>query len=137
MRDPDDGESDAARLIADAQLAATRAPARGGAQIGLINGTGVRTSLVPDASGALTYARIFALQPFGNNLVVKTLSGAELKAVLEQQFDGGAGKPATVKSLLIPSRGFTFTYDLSRPAGERIRSMRLNGRPVDPRRDYR
>jgi 5'-nucleotidase len=137
MRDADDGESDAARLIADAQLAATHTPARGGAQIGLINGSGVRTSLVPDAGGALTYAKIFALQPFGNNLVVKTLSGAQLKAVLEQQFEGDAGKPARVKSLLIPSRGFAFTYDLARGAGERIRSMTLGGRPIDPARDYR
>ena len=85
----------------------------------------------------MTYAKIFALQPFGNNLVVKTLSGAQLRAVLEQQFETRAGKPATVKSLLIPSRGFAFTYDLSRGAGERIRSMTLGGRPIDPARDYR
>jgi 5'-nucleotidase len=136
MRDEHDGESPVARLIADAQLAATRAPNRGGAQIAFINGTGVRTNVIPDTAGNVTFAQIFALQPFGNNLVVKTLSGAEIKALLEQQFEAGTAG-AQVKSLLIPSRGFSFTYDLSNDAGSRVRRMLLDGKPIDPARNYR
>ena len=43
--DADDGESAAADLIADSMLAATRAPENGGAQIALVNATGVRVAL--------------------------------------------------------------------------------------------
>ena len=46
-----DAESVAADLIADAQLAATRPPARGAAQISFINATGVRAGLAPAPDG--------------------------------------------------------------------------------------
>lgn len=136
MKDPDDHESSAAELISDAQLAATRDPSRGGAQIAFINASGVRTDLIPRADGTITYGQIFALQPFGNNLVVKSLTGAQLKRLLEQQFKVENGK-ARIGSMLVPSAGFTFRYDLSRPDGERIVDMRLNGRPIDPAATYR
>lgn len=136
MRDEHDGESPAARLIADAQLAATRGLAHGGAQIGFINASGVRTNVIPDAAGKVTYAQIFALQPFGNNLVVKTLTGGQIRALLEQQFEAGTAG-AQVKSLLVPSRGFSFAYDLRNGPGERVRRILLAGKPIDPARNYR
>ena len=44
------------------------------------------------------------MQPFGNNLVVKTLTGAQLKTLLEQQFDSGTN---TVQrpNMLLPQQG--------------------------------
>ena len=132
-RDPDDWESPAADLIADSMLAATRAPDMGGAQIALVNVTGVRVDL---PGGDVRYADAFAMMPFGNNLVVMTLTGAQLKTVLEQQFGGPArasGKPAA----LAPSRGFTYTVDLSRTAGERLVAMALDGKPIDSAGLYR
>ena len=131
-----DNESPVANLIADAQLAATRAPGRGGARVSFINATGVRTNLVPGPQGEVTYGQIFALQPFGNNLVVKTLTGAQLKAVLEQQF-GVRDGVIRVKSLLVPSAGFRFGYDLERPEGQRVLWMTLDGKPIDPAARYR
>jgi 5'-nucleotidase len=92
LKDADDGDSAAGELIADAQLAATRAPDKGGAEIAFINSGGVRTDLVPRADGSVTFGQIFATQPFGNNLVVKTLTGAQLKALLEQGFREVNGK---------------------------------------------
>ena len=136
LKDPDDSDSSVGELIADAQLAATRAPDRGGAQIAFINGGGVRTDLMPRADGSVTYGQIFALQPFGNNLVVKTLTGAQLKAVLEQGFRITNGK-VQLRSPLIPSAAFDWRYDLSRPEGLRITDMRLDGRPIDPAARYR
>ena len=136
MKDADDGDSAAGELIADAQLAATRAADKGGAEIAFINSTGVRTDLVPRADGSVTFGQIFAAQPFGNNLVVKTLTGAQIKALLEQGFREKNGK-VRAGSLLIPSEGFGYRFDLSRPAGERILAMTLNGRRVDPARAYR
>ena len=131
-----DAESPAANLIADAQLTATRAADRGGAQISFINVSGVRAGLTPNARGEVTYGSVFAMQPFGNNLVVKTLTGAQLKALLEQQFklENGAAK---VSSLLVPSAGFRFSYDLKQPEGRRITAMTLDGRPIDPNGRYR
>jgi 5'-nucleotidase len=131
-----DGESPAANLVADAQLAATKSADRGGADISFTNTSGVRTDLIPLPNGDVTYGQIFALQPFGNNLVVKTLSGAQLKALLEQQFGPGPGT-ATIKSLLDPSANFRFSYDLDRPDGQRIQSMLLNGKAIEPAGRYR
>src|SRR3954470_4080939 len=131
-----DEESLAADLIADAQLAATWGTDRGGADLSFINAAGTRAGIVPRADGTVTYGQIFAVQPFGNNLVVKTLSGAQLKALLEQQFVG-EGTQAKLASLLIPSANFRFAYDLSRPAGQRIQSITLDAKPIDRARSYR
>ena len=136
LKDAEDGESPAAALVADAQLAATRPSNRGGAQISLINSSGVRTDLKPRADGTVTYGDIFALQPFGNNLVVKTLTGAQLKALLEQQFKTENGT-TRLASLLVPSVGFGIKYNLERAEGQRITAMSLGGRPVDPAARYR
>jgi 5'-nucleotidase len=74
----------------------------------------VRTRFVPAADGSVTYGQVFALQPFGNTLVVLELTGADLKRLLEQQFSDTT--PATIKqSTLIPSQGFAFSYDRTRP----------------------
>jgi 5'-nucleotidase len=130
------GESPLGNLIADAQLAATRDAAKGGAQIAFINSGGVRARFTPAADGSVTYGQIFALQPFGNSLVVLEMTGAQLKQLLEEEF--GPTSPATIaRSLLMPSAGFTFAYERSRPAGERIVSMALGGQPIDPAKAYR
>jgi len=86
--------------------------------------------------GADTFGQIFQMQPFGNNLVTKNYTGAQLKAALEQQFKTVDGK-GRVTSLLIPSLGFRFRYDLTRPDGDRITRMDLDGRPIDPAASYR
>jgi 5'-nucleotidase len=130
------GESVAGDLIADAFLAATRAPDAGGAQLAFTNQTSVRTDIVPAADGTVTFGQLFAVQPFGNNLVVLTMTGRQLRAALEQQFASG---PNTVTSpiMLQPSRGFTYSYDLRRPEGQRILDMRLNGAPMTDEANYR
>ncbi|HZC37582.1 MAG TPA: bifunctional metallophosphatase/5'-nucleotidase [Sphingomicrobium sp.] len=130
-------ESPVADLIADAQFAASKAAKYGGADLSFINSGGVRTNLVPRADASVTYAQIFALEPFGNTLVVKTLTGGQLQSLLEQQFRTAAGVPQLVPSILIPSANFRFAYDLTRPTGQRIVSMTLNGKPIDPNGRYR
>ena len=119
-------------LLADAQLAWTKPKARGGAEIAFMNNSGVRGDLIPREDGSVTYGQLFAFQPFGNGLVVMNLTGAQLKRLLEQQFTDAA-EPG----MLMPSAGFQFTYDVRRPAGDRIVKMTLNGKSVDPNRTYR
>ena len=116
-------------LIADAQLAATRGA---GAQIALMNTFGIRAPLNPAADGSVTFGQLYRVQPFDNTLVTMTLTGAELKAVLEQGLDG-----QPTNQWLAPSAGFHYRYDMTRPVGDRITAMTLNGRPIDPMAEYR
>jgi 5'-nucleotidase len=118
-------------LIADAQLAAT---AGAGAQIAFMNAFGIRAPhrLVPAADGSLTFGQLYQVQPFNNTLLTQTMTGAEIKAALEQGFD--ATDPVQV---LAPSHGFFFSFDMSRPIGDRVVTMTLNGAPIDPAKDYR
>jgi 2',3'-cyclic-nucleotide 2'-phosphodiesterase (5'-nucleotidase family) len=55
-----------------------------GAQIALTGPLGIRAQIVPGSDGAVTFGDLYASQPFGNLLVTETLTGAELKATLEQ-----------------------------------------------------
>ncbi|MGN3974920.1 bifunctional metallophosphatase/5'-nucleotidase [Tsuneonella sp. SYSU-LHT278] len=118
-------------LIADAQLAATRAA---GAQIAFMNPFGIRAPAViaPSPDGSVTFGALYQIQPFNNELVTMSLTGAELKAVLEQGFDDQA--PVQV---LTPSQGFVYRYDMARPIGQRIVGLSLNGVPIDPATTYR
>jgi len=137
-RDPSPGgDTSLGRLVADAQLAATRAPERGGARIALTNPGGMRADLpCPSASApcVVRYADAFAAQPFGNGLVVMTLTGAQLIAILEQQFSGlNAQRPRVLQ----PSTGFEWDWRASGAPGSRIVAARLDGVPIDPAARYR
>ena len=70
------------------------------------------------------------MMPFGNNLVVMTLTGAQLKAALEQQYAIPVKVGRSRPSALAPSDGFTYAVELARPEGSRVLDMRLNERPV-------
>jgi 5'-nucleotidase len=130
------GESVLANLVADAQLAATRASDTGGARIAFMNVTGVRADLVPATDGAVTYGQIFAVQPFANDLVTKSMTGRQIRALLEQQFASGSNTPER-PGMLAASRGLTYSYDLARPAGARIRDLSLDGVPLRDEAVYR
>lgn len=120
-------------IIADAHLAATRAS---GAQIAFTNGFGVRADLQPAADGSVTFGQLFAIQPFGNTLAVKSLTGRQIRALLEQQFDSGSNT-VTSPNMLLPSANVRYAYDLSRPAGQRILDLTIDGRPVQDGTVYR
>jgi len=123
-------------LIADAQLAATAPVGKGAAQIAFMNPGGVRADLVPAADNSVTYGQLFSVQPFGNSLVVKTMSGAQIRALLEQQFNSGSNTVAAPR-VLLPSAGFTYTYNLAAAAGSRITAMALGGVPMADATAYR
>jgi 5'-nucleotidase len=131
------GESPLGDVIADAQL---RYTASAGAQIALMNPGGIRASLSFSASpggeepGEVTYGEAFTVQPFNNLVVTQTLTGAQLKEVLEQQFAGYAGQ--TTQKILQVSAGFTYSYDTTLPLGGRVSAMALNGTPIDPAASY-
>ncbi|WP_264777276.1 bifunctional metallophosphatase/5'-nucleotidase [Deinococcus aetherius] len=131
------GESALGDVIADSQLAATRAPEKGGAVIALMNPGGIRADLpanVPNPTRRVTYGDTFAVQPFGNILTVITLTGAQIKAALEQQFDNPS---AGQNRILQVSEGFAYTWDNARPKGDKVVTVTLNGQPLDPAASYR
>lgn len=137
-------EHTAGGLIADAQLAATTAPTFGGAEIAFMNPGGVRadftfpSSAAGEGDGNITYGEAFTVQPFGNSLVTMSLTGTQIEELLEQQFVG-CPNAQPFNRVLLPSRGFQYTWDRSRPACDRIdpSTIRLNGTQIDPIRTYR
>ena len=128
------GESVLGDIITDAQLAATAAGNKGGAVIAFTNPGGIRADIVKRDGGDVTYADVFAAQPFRNQLVTMTLTGRQIKDALEQQWTD----PKRPRILQV-SKGFGFAWDGSKGHGERIAAerMTLNGTPIDPAARYR
>ena len=136
-----DGSNAAAELIADAQLQATAGAGRGDAQVAFMNGGGVRGAgfVASQYPHALSFGEVFGIQPFGNHLVVMTLSRRDLADLLEQQFAGCQG--STGRRLLHASMGFQQVVDEQATPCHRVRSATLvqgdtrvelirDGRPV-------
>ena len=130
------GESVLGRIVADACLAATRAAAHGGARIAFVNSGGVRADLLPDADGQVSYGQLYAVQPFGNTLQVQTMTGEQIRRLLEQQFASGTNTVASPRILQV-SDGFSYSFDLSAPEGQRIADLRLDGEPLRAAQGYR
>lgn len=130
----DNGESVLGDVIADAQLAATREPANGGAMIAFTNPGGIRSDIAKNAEAAVTYGELFAAQPFRNQLVTMTLTGAQIKNALEQQWSD----PKRPRILQV-SKGFSFAWDNAAVAGSRILAdqIMLNGQRLDFSLNYR
>lgn len=134
------GESALGDVIADAQLFATADPANGGAVIAFMNPGGIRTDLnfagspAGEGDGNVTYGESFAVQPFGNNLMTITMTGAQIKAVLEQQFNN----PIVGQTRILQvSNGFTYDWSLSAAIGSKISNMMLNGVAINDADSYR
>jgi 5'-nucleotidase len=145
----------AGALVADAQLAATAAPAFGGAAIAFMNRGGVRTpgftfrQRSGEGDGNVTYGEAFTAQPFGNSLVTLTLTAQDIKDVLEQQFAGCRGQLPTATRIMIPSAGFKYRWDGAKACDQRVHSVSLtrdgrtetlvdaDGKVLDPQREYR
>jgi 5'-nucleotidase len=128
------GESALGNVVADGELAASRRDGRGGARIAFINPGGIRNDVVKRNRGAVTYADLFAVQPFGNEVVTLDLTGAQIKQMLEQQWSNAAAP-----RILQVSRSFAYSWDAARPVGDRVLSgsMRLEGKPLAPGAVYR
>jgi len=128
------GESPLGDIIADAQLAATSATDRGGAVIAFTNPGGVRGDVTHKDAGAVTYADLFTSQPFRNQLVTVTLTGQQIKDMLEQQW-----RDPKRPRILQVSKGFSYAWDAGRGDGDRVlpERMSLNGQRIDPAASYR
>ena len=140
------GESALGNLIADAQLAATDGANEGGAVAALMNPGGVRADLTfasspaGEGNGVITYGEAFTVQPFTNYLVTMSLTGADLLAVLKQQWCG-----QTSPRILSPA-GLTYDIDqsvladattCSNAAANPATNVMIGGAPLNPSATYR
>jgi 5'-nucleotidase len=142
-RTPNDaGESAMGDLIADAELEATSAVTAGAAQIAFMNDGGIRAGL---AGGQVTFGELYTAQPFGNSLVTMTLTGAQIKTALEEQFKGCVlGAPAAKDARasdasLQVSQGFSYAWSPAGAACSKVdaASIKLRGVTVIPTASYR
>jgi 5'-nucleotidase len=130
-------ESSLSNQIADAQKEST------GAQIAFMNAGGVRADLVVanstsgEAPGQITYREAFNVQPFSNILQTFTMTGAQIDALLEQQWIAGRPGGRDVLRLGI-SDGFTYAWSASAPFGSKVdpATISLNGVVLNPTASY-
>ncbi|MGC0369872.1 ExeM/NucH family extracellular endonuclease [Microbacterium sp. SLBN-111] len=123
-------------LVADALLWKLSDPALGGADLAVVNPGGLRDELLYGEDGVITVAEANAVLPFVNNLWTTTLTGDQLRVMLEQQWGDAAGRGTTNLALGV-SENVRYTYDASRPAGQRVTGIWIDGVAVDPAAPYR
>ena len=128
------GESTIGNFVADVQKWST------GADIALMNPGGIRANLTyassnaSDPNGNVTYREAATVQPFANTLVTLTLTGVQLKGVLEEQWQpAGSARPFLKLGV---SEGLVYTYDPAAAQGSRVTSITLNGTAIDPAANY-
>lgn len=125
-------ESTIGNLVADIQLWATSNETFGGqpAQIAIMNPGGLRDDLLYGDDGTVTYKDVANVQPFANTLVTMNLTGAQLKSILEEQWQPDGSSRA--KLHLGISEGFSYVYDPAAARGEHVVGMSLDGVQIAP-----
>ncbi len=119
-------ETTMGNLIADAIRAGV------GADVGLTNGGGIRGDKVYEPGTTLTRKDVLSELPFGNVIVLVELSGADLKAALEN----GVSRVEDTAGRFPQVSGMSFTFDVSKPVGQRIDEVKIGGQALDPARMY-
>ncbi|MBB3611129.1 5'-nucleotidase C-terminal domain-containing protein [Rhizobium sp. BK602] len=117
-------------LVADAILDRTKGQ---GISIAIQNGGGLRASI---GAGDVTMGGVLTVLPFQNTVATFQLTGAEVKAALENglsQIDEGAGRFPQVA-------GLKYSFDKSKPPGSRLVSVDVQEGtefvPLDPEKTY-
>lgn len=110
-------------LIADAQAW------KGGTQLAFMNPGGIRADIIYSSyPHDITFGDFMTVQPFDNKLVTMKLTGAQIYALLEQQFP-----PSQASMRLLQISGLKYKFDLSKPVGSRIIDLALtDGTPILP-----
>ncbi|RQO63161.1 bifunctional metallophosphatase/5'-nucleotidase [Paucibacter sp. KBW04] len=125
------GDSTMGNLIADSQLA--YAKKRGQADLALMNPGGIRADLVVEADRPVTMSDLFAIQPFANELVVMTLSGAQLRELLQRQLPKGDAPPR----FLQVSSSLRYRWQIGPEGVAQLQDVKIDGQPLDDAKTYR
>jgi 5'-nucleotidase/UDP-sugar diphosphatase len=116
-------ETNLGNLSADAARTAT------GADVAFVNGGGIRED-VP--VGDITKSKIAAIFPFGNLIVVKKITGQDLKAMLEWSV---SDYPAA-KGAFLQVSGLEFSFDPAKEVGSKVVEVKVGGEPLDLTKEY-
>jgi 2',3'-cyclic-nucleotide 2'-phosphodiesterase (5'-nucleotidase family) len=111
--------------------------------LGITNPGGLRADLLfkgdtasnpANTDGVVTYAEANNVLPFVNNISTVALTGAQIKKILEQQWQpAGSQRPFLHLGL---SDNVQTTLDPSKPVGQRVTSIHVNGAPIDLAKTY-
>ncbi len=96
------------------------------AEAAIQNAGGLRADL---PQGAVNKGHVLDALPFVNSVVACEMTAAEIREVLEQGL--------TLERGMVQVSGIRTTYDLSKPAGQRLLSWEINGRAPEEGRKYR
>ncbi|RLV55580.1 bifunctional metallophosphatase/5'-nucleotidase [Aeromicrobium phragmitis] len=136
-------ESTLGGVVADALLSRV-SQTQAGADLGLVNPGGLRADLLyaptgQEQPGEITYAEANAVLPFVNNVSSVAVTGETLKRIFEQQWqrDAEGNVPSRAYLQLGVSENVSYTFDSTRPEGDRITGVWIDGEPLDPQRTYR
>lgn len=100
-----------------------------------MNPGGLRADLTYAPDGVVTYKEAAIVQPFANTLMTMTLTGAQIRSVLEEQWQPeGASRPRLALGI---SKGLAYTYVVDAPRGSHIVGITFNGAPLDETASYR
>ena len=139
-RDDRASESTLGNLVANSLVETLADPQLGGAEIGVVNPGGLRNELYYAPDGVVSYADANAVLPFVNNLWTTTLTGAQFKTLLEQQWqtlaDGSVPSSRPYLQLGL-SDNVSYTFDPAGVQGSHVTSITVNGVPIDPAASYR
>jgi len=137
------GEQTLGDVIADAQLASTAPAAQGGAVVAFMNPGGIRADLLAsdissggEGIGEVTYGEAFTVQPFGNSLVTKTMTGDMIRRLLQQQFLTCGGQ-ITPKFIQISSTLHYQSNPAAATCADKIGEITINGTVVNPTDTFR
>ena len=120
-RKSDAGESSLGDLVADCQRTAMHA------DIAFITTGSLRADIT---EGNVTWGDLYAVQPFSSTVLSMTLTGDQVRDVLERQWQ----TPLPPHNLAVS--GLSYTFDDGKPAGSKIIEIRVNGTPMDPNANY-
>lgn len=125
------GDGTLGNLVADSQLA--YAKKRGAADIALMNPGGIRADLTVEPGRPVTMSDLFAIQPFANELVVMSLSGAQLQELLQRQLPKGDAPPR----MLQISHSLRYQWTQDADGSSRLTEVKVDGQALDLQRNYR
>ncbi|HOW55976.1 MAG TPA: 5'-nucleotidase C-terminal domain-containing protein [Syntrophorhabdaceae bacterium] len=100
-----------------------------GADATIINGGGIRASI---KKGGINIKSIYSVLPFNNYIVAIKLTGKQVKDALEYGLSGIEAKEGRFPQVA----GLSFTYSTKQPAGSRIKDVFVNGKSIDPEKQY-
>ncbi|MGP1909981.1 bifunctional metallophosphatase/5'-nucleotidase [Metabacillus sp. JX24] len=100
------------------------------ADIGMMNGGGIRTSI---PAGEFTLRDAYSILPFQNKVILADVKGETIKAALEN----GVSRVENLGGGFMQISGMTYSYNPAKPVGSRVETISVNNEPIDMQKTYK